>query len=162
MELSKEDFERIFEIFKIECDEHIQNLNSGLLSLEKNPDQSGLLIEEIFREAHSLKGADRMLNFTSIEKIAHTMETILGKIKKNEMTLSTEIADLILKGLDTIEMIVNKISQGGAEDEVDSSSILNQLTRVSNENAPVKEPESQSENFETRDISSVKTASVKE
>ncbi len=137
MELSKEDFEKLFEIFKMECDEHIQKLNSGLISLEENPNQPGLT-EEIFREAHSLKGAARMLNYTSIENISHHMETILGKVKKNEMALSHETTDLILKGLDTVESIVNKISQGEEGNDIDSSSLLNQLMSVAEGNIPVK------------------------
>ncbi len=56
MELSPEEFERLFEVFKIECDEHIAHLSATLISLEENPEQSDL-IQEIFRDAHSLKGA---------------------------------------------------------------------------------------------------------
>jgi two-component system chemotaxis sensor kinase CheA len=131
MDLSREDFNKLFGIFKIECDEHIQKLNSGLISLEENPDQSGL-IEEVFREAHSLKGAARMLGFTSIENIAHKMETILGKIKKNEIPLSHEIISLILKSLDTVGLIVNRVSKTGAEEgETGLPMLLNQLTEVS-------------------------------
>ena len=101
MEFSKEDFDKLFEIFKVECDEHIQKLNSALVTLEASPDQTDL-IEEIFREAHSLKGAARMMNFSGIEAISHHLETILGKVKNNEVALSADINDLILKGLDAV------------------------------------------------------------
>lgn len=136
MDLSKEDFERLFEVFKIECDEHIQNLNSALISLEENPNQFEL-IEEIFREAHSLKGAARMIKFTSIEKISHHLETVLGKIKNNELSFSSEINGLILKSLDTVEEIVQTISDGGAEDGVDISNLLNALQVSAKEDGPV-------------------------
>lgn len=161
MELSEEDFNKIFEVFKVECDEHIQNLNTGLLSLEENPDQAGLS-EEIFREAHSLKGAARMLNFTSIEKIAHHMETILGMVKKNELSLSHEITGLILKGLDSIELIVNKISQGETEDNIDTSSLVNLLLQVAEGSAPEKEIISFVEGPNPTDFSDMKSAQVEE
>ncbi len=138
MDLNKEEFDQIFEIFRIECEEHIQNLNRALISLEEDPDQADL-IEEIFREAHSLKGAARMINFKTIEGIAHHMETILGKIKNNELELSPKISDLILKGLDTIEGIVENISEGGEESDEDTSKILKQLTQVSKETIAVQE-----------------------
>ncbi len=137
MELSQEDFDKLLEIFKTECDEHIQKLNASLISLETNPDQTDL-IEEIFREAHSLKGAARMMNFSSIEAISHHMETILGKVKNNEVALSTDINDLILKGLDAVESIVQNISGLGEEGEVDSSDILNDLERVSKGESPIQ------------------------
>jgi len=130
MDLSKEDFTKLFEIFKVECDEHIQKLNSALVSLEASPDQTDL-IEEIFREAHSLKGAARMMNFSAIEAISHHLETILGKVKNNELALSRDVNDLILKGLDAVEAIVHTISDVGEEGEVDSSAILHELEIVS-------------------------------
>ncbi|MBI5749290.1 MAG: Hpt domain-containing protein, partial [Nitrospinae bacterium] len=130
MTFSKEEFEKLFEIFKIECDEHIQKLNSGILTLEENPDNPALL-SEILRDAHSLKGAARMIDFKSIEEISHNLETILGKIKKGEITLSTEITNLIFNSLENIAEIVKIISQGGREDEVDVSSLIEQLKQVS-------------------------------
>ena len=130
MTFSKEEFEKLFEIFKIECDEHIQKLNSGILTLEENPDNPGLL-SEILRDAHSLKGAARMIDFKSIEDISHNLETILGKIKKGEINLSTEIANLIFNSLENIAEIVKVISQGGREDEVDVASLIEQLKQVS-------------------------------
>ena len=130
MPFSKEEFEKLFEIFKLECDEHIQKLNSGILTLEENPDNVGL-IGEILRDAHSLKGAARMIDFKSIEDISHNLETILGKIKKGEIKLSTEIANLIFNSLENISEIVKIISQGGREDEVDISSLIEQLKKAS-------------------------------
>ncbi|MFQ5597640.1 MAG: Hpt domain-containing protein [Nitrospiria bacterium] len=137
MDLNKEDFERLFEVFKVECDEHIQNLNEALISLEENPDQSEL-IEEVFREAHSLKGAARMINFSSIEQISHHLETILGKVKSSEMTFSSEISGLVLKGLDVIETIVQSISEGDEENKIDTSGILHELERAFNPDVPDK------------------------
>jgi two-component system chemotaxis sensor kinase CheA len=130
MTFSKEEFEKLFEIFKLECDEHIQKLNSGILTLEENPDNPGLL-GEILRDAHSLKGAARMIDFKSIEDISHNLETILGKIKKGEIKLSTEITNLIFESLENISKIVKTISDGGREDEVDASSLIEQLKQAS-------------------------------
>lgn len=130
-DLSQADFQRIFEVFKVECAEHIQALNCGLIALEENPDQADL-IEGIFREAHSLKGAARMLHFSSIERIAHAMETLLGSVKNREMSLSTESNDLILKGLDAVETILQTISDGGSEDDLVFSDLFNQLEEISN------------------------------
>lgn len=138
MAFSKEEFEKLFEIFKIECDEHIQKLNSGILTLEENPDNPGLL-SEILRDAHSLKGAARMIDFKSIEDISHNLETILGKIKKGEITLSTEITNLIFNSLENITEIVKIISGGGREDEVDVASLIEQLKQVS-KGEPISKP----------------------
>lgn len=126
MDFKSEDFERLFEVFKTECGEHLQVLNRALISLEALPDQPDLL-SEIFRAAHSLKGAARMIQFTSIEKIAHQIETLLGRVNQKETTLSREVNDLILKGLDTIDLVLQTVSEGGTQDEVDVAEISTKL-----------------------------------
>jgi len=135
-DLSQADFQRIFKVFKVECDEHIQALNRGLIALEENPDQTDL-IEGIFREAHSLKGAARMLHLSGIERIAHALETMLGRVKNREMSLSTEISDLTLKGLDAVEAILETIDEGGSEDGLALSDLFEALERGAN---PTQKP----------------------
>src|SRR5665647_2865952 len=46
---------KLRELFKAESEEHLQHLDDALLRLEKTPTDQALL-EEAFREAHSLKG----------------------------------------------------------------------------------------------------------
>ena len=51
---------RLLETFRIEAEEHFEVLSNGLLELERDPDGQHLpLVETLFREAHSLKGAAR-------------------------------------------------------------------------------------------------------
>jgi len=54
----KEFLKRLLATFKIEREDHIKLLTSGLLDLEKAtpPDKQLAILEVIFREAHSLKG----------------------------------------------------------------------------------------------------------
>ncbi|GEM_PF-5556360 len=47
------------QLFKAESAEHLARLDDGLLRLEKTPADQPLL-EEVFRESHSLKGAARV------------------------------------------------------------------------------------------------------
>jgi two-component system chemotaxis sensor kinase CheA len=82
MDLSKEELIEVIKIFKTESQQYIQDLNKGFLKLEKDQDYDTTLIEELFRTAHSLKGAARMLSIQSVEGIAHLLEDILGKVKK--------------------------------------------------------------------------------
>ena len=61
---------QLLAIFRMESEERLAKLDSGLLSLEKNPADPELL-EELFREMHSLKGAARMLHLLPIESTTH-------------------------------------------------------------------------------------------
>ena len=58
-ELDEDIMRQLRATFKIEAAEHIQAMNRVLLALEDNPDGDDRqpLLEEIFREAHSLKGS---------------------------------------------------------------------------------------------------------
>jgi len=50
--------------FQAELQEHLSTLNKGLLLLERNPapDERTNLLTDIFRAAHSIKGAARAVN----------------------------------------------------------------------------------------------------
>lgn len=101
------------ELFKIECAEHLQRLSDGLLRLEKNPkDQTTL--EEVFREAHSLKGAARMVGVTDIETLAHRFEDILGMARRGETALASNTIDRLYQGLDAIGKLMNEAVAGEA------------------------------------------------
>ena len=96
------------QLFKAESAEHLARLDDGLLRLEKTPADQALL-EEVFRESHSLKGAARMLGLTKIETAAHGLETILNTARKGETPLTPEVIERMntvlgeLRGLVTIE-----------------------------------------------------------
>lgn len=94
------------DLFKIESDEHLQRLDDGLLRLEKTPGDAAL-IEEMFREAHSLKGAARMLGLLDIMNRAHRMEDIIGAAKRGETALTPEVLDGMYQGLNAIRELVN-------------------------------------------------------
>lgn len=74
------------ELFKAESQEHLQRLDDALLRLEKAPGDQALL-EEAFREAHSLKGAARMLGLTGIQAPAHRLEDELNAARRGATPL---------------------------------------------------------------------------
>ncbi|MEQ9366357.1 MAG: Hpt domain-containing protein, partial [Leptospirales bacterium] len=71
------------DLFRIESEEHLQKLDDGLLHLEKAPDDQPRL-DEVFREAHSMKGASRMLGVEGVEQLSHLLEDRLGQAKRGE------------------------------------------------------------------------------
>ena len=79
--------------FQAELEEHLSTLNKGLLALEEGPPQEERepLLADLFRSAHSLKGAARTVDLWHIETIAHRLEDVLGAIQRGE--LSPELAE---------------------------------------------------------------------
>lgn len=116
------------DLFKIEREEHIRKLEDGFLRLEKEPKNQPLL-EEVFREAHSLKGAARMLGLTGIQDISHSIEDILGNSTKGKTVLKSETIDRLYKGLDAIKNLV-KEALTGEKSEVDVKEVLDFISGV--------------------------------
>ena len=95
---------KLIATFRIEADEHLQAMSSGLLALEKMPDgeQRAERVEKIFREAHSLKGAARAVGFTAIESLCQSMENVFAALKNKQLAVSPPLFDLLQQGVDVI------------------------------------------------------------
>ncbi len=95
--------------FKVEAAEHIQAMNRVLLALEENPEgeERNKLLEEIFREAHSLKGAAGAADFPEVESTAHKLESAFGAAKSGKIKLTRDLCDVLYEGIDAVSVIVN-------------------------------------------------------
>jgi two-component system chemotaxis sensor kinase CheA len=103
--------EELCALFKAESEEHLQTLDDGLLRLEANPTDSDTL-EEVFRSAHSLKGAARMLGVSGVETVAHRFEDELGAARRGQAVLGPEMVDRLYRGLDAIRKLVQEAVTG--------------------------------------------------
>lgn len=115
--------------FKEETEDHLRNLNKGLLTLEKEPTNKSV-IEELFREAHTLKGSATMMGFDNISGIAHAIEDIFDRLRNQQITFGGEVADVIFSALDSIEKILEETLKG-KELTVDATEIIERLKKFS-------------------------------
>ena len=107
MDFLKEEFDEILKIFQVESEEIISRLNNNLLSLEKKPNNKDSIFA-LFRDAHSLKGASRMIGFNNVQTIAHKIEDILGLAKDNKLQINTKIVDILYKSVDFLSELIQK------------------------------------------------------
>jgi two-component system chemotaxis sensor kinase CheA len=99
------------ELFAAESEEHLHQLEAGLLHLEKHPDDLAML-KELFREAHSLKGAARMLGVRDVETLAHHFEDFLGAASKGQRAFTAMDVDRLTCGLDDMRALVEEAVTG--------------------------------------------------
>src|SRR6478609_7918177 len=97
--------EQFIQEFKIEAFGIIQKLQESLLALE-NEKANKLLIEEIFRGVHTLKGSSRMFGFDKIEKITHDLENTYDLIRDGQIQTSTGVIELSFEVLDMCSAIL--------------------------------------------------------
>jgi len=134
------DLSQFYQVFFEEATEHLASMESLLLALDvDNPDMDEL--NAVFRAAHSIKGGAGTFGFTDMTEVTHVLETLLDKLRKQEMQLTTEMVDAFLQAGDAISM---QLAAHRGEGEVDQQVIreicekLEHLTNAS-ANDTVKE-----------------------
>ncbi len=105
----------IIEFFLVEAGEHLQNLNTGLLSLEKDPSDNGM-IDELFRAAHTLKGSAAMMGFQGVSDIAHKAEDMLGMFRSASIPINKKTLNFLFDCVDAVKLLVDGIAASQPED----------------------------------------------
>ncbi|WP_374471431.1 response regulator [Phenylobacterium sp.] len=93
--------------FDVEHREHLQAIRRALAA----PEEADL--REMFRRAHSLKGAARAVDLPQIEEVAHRLEDLFASVGEGRATLDRKTIDAIHLALDTIEAQAEAVRQGG-------------------------------------------------
>ncbi|AKT53309.1 chemotaxis protein CheA [Selenomonas sp. oral taxon 478] len=123
------------DMFLDESHEHLQSLNEGLLRLEENMEEISA-VNDIFRNAHTLKGMSATMGFAKIAELTHEMEDVLDLVRKEELKLNEDIIDTLFKCLDSLEQMVDSVGNGEAEDVVDVSDLVAKLSSISKGTPP--------------------------
>jgi two-component system, chemotaxis family, sensor kinase CheA len=113
--------------FVTECQEHLVIMNADLLTLESEPENAEML-GEIVREAHTIKGAAKMMGAEEIASLAHKMEDVLGEVKENRAALGGELADVLFKGFDALGNLLKAFS-GETAPAVDAAALTEALDK---------------------------------
>lgn len=123
------DTNQYMEMFLDESREHLDSLDDGLMTLEKDPSELSIL-NDIFRNAHTLKGMSATMGYTKIAELTHDMENILDALRKEQMEVTEDIVDTLLKCGDSLRQMVESIGEGGSEDVVDISEVAAKLSAL--------------------------------
>ena len=117
------------EMFLDESHEHLQSLNAGLLGLEENAEDLSIL-NEIFRNAHTLKGMSATMGYNKIAELTHEMEDVLDALRKEQLKVTEDIIDTLFKCLDSLETMIDNVGNGDPEDLVDVSDLVKKLSSI--------------------------------
>ena len=94
----------LHELFRSEAESQVQVLTDGLLALDRDASHLAA-IEPMMRAAHSLKGAARIVNLNSIERLSHVMEDCFVAAQKGTLQLSQHRIDRLLAAVDLIAQV---------------------------------------------------------
>ncbi|MGO8697397.1 MAG: chemotaxis protein CheA [Limisphaerales bacterium] len=107
--LNLESDKELLSEFINESQEHLQNIEQGVLTLEENPTDADTL-NSIFRAFHTFKGGSGFLNLTAIQTLAHELESLLELARQQKIVITPEVINLILAGGDTLKQFTNEIA----------------------------------------------------
>lgn len=98
----------LLDIFSAEQTEHVGRIRAILEVLASpNPEPRTEAFNEVLRRAHTLKGAARAVGLETTERVAHVLETLIGRVRDGELTLDNRTDSLIRRGLEMIEDVLS-------------------------------------------------------
>ncbi len=140
----QEFLKRLRETFRIEASEHLSALSAGLIQLEQTADPASRaeIVEGIFREAHSLKGAARSVNLKDVEALCQPLESVLAALKRQEIILSPALFDLLLQTVDSLTQQVSSTEgERTSADRAQYREVARRLENSAQGNEPPDGPE---------------------
>ncbi len=123
------DVSQYLEIFLDETKEHLQSLNTEILNLEQDPENSDT-INEIFRAAHSLKGMAGTMGYKRMQNLTHDMENVFSEVRNGAIKVKGNMIDILFQCLDALEEYLNTIQETGEEGTNDNEPLITLLNDV--------------------------------
>ena len=111
------------EVFREEAGELLEELETSLLELEKDPADLKI-VSRVFRAMHTIKGSGAMFGFDDIAGFTHHVETALDKVRDGTVPVSTELIDLTLASRDYIRALLDAATGGGQADPAEGERII--------------------------------------
>ena len=121
---------RFHTIFFEEAREHLECLETGLLRLQRDPLDSATL-QEVFRAAHSLKGASGTFGFNNIASLTHHLEDLLERMRTGRVSVASSTVELLLNAVDTLGALV-AAAHDGNESRADVENVVAAMGRAAN------------------------------
>lgn len=99
------DLSRFRETFFQESAEHLDSMESALLSLHAG-ESDGETLNAIFRSAHSIKAGAATFGFEAATRFTHALESLLDRMRNGEIDPSTTLVEVLLRAADVLRSLI--------------------------------------------------------
>lgn len=133
--------DEILQDFLVEAGEILDQLSEQLVDLEQRPDDKDLL-NAIFRGFHTVKGGAGFLQLDAMVECCHVTENLFDILRNGKRTVTSELMDVVLQALDTVNAQFQQVSQRVEADPAPPELIaqLNRLVSCEDMNEEAAEP----------------------
>jgi two-component system chemotaxis sensor kinase CheA len=115
--------------FLLETHENLSLLDSDLVKLESHPEEKATLAQ-VFRTLHSVKGTAGFMGLVKLQAVAHSAESLLGRLRQGEIRFNPPIATALLRVVDAIREILANIESSGGEGSGDYTALAAEVDRL--------------------------------
>lgn len=117
--------DELTQVFMEELAELLESLEKGLIDLKEAPGDAGL-INQVFRDLHTIKGSGAMFGFADLAGFIHDFETAFERVRSGQVAVSDALIRLALAARDQIPALV----EGQPDTSGERAQILAQLTDI--------------------------------
>jgi two-component system, chemotaxis family, sensor kinase CheA len=134
------------EVFRVESQELLEQIEQGLLDLESNPGDTEL-VARVFRALHTLKGSGAMFGYVALAAFTHHCETAFDRVRKGQAAATPRLISAVLAALDHMRALAARPDA----DAGDGETLLTSLRQAMEaEPATVAPPPSASKTWRIR------------
>ena len=126
----------------------LEQLNDHLLHLDEWVKQAGdgdpercdsVVLNEMFRAAHTLKGLSGMLGLGGINALTHKVENIFDAARNDQLRITADVVDVTFQSVDRLHAMIDRLKEGQQHD-VDCQSVLDQIQSILQAGGVVRRP----------------------
>ncbi len=94
--------------FLVESYDNLEQVERDLLILEREPTSESVL-NSIFRNIHTIKGSAGFLAYSTLERVSHVTENVLGCVRSGQFGMDHEVSECMFRSVDAIRRILKSI-----------------------------------------------------
>ena len=132
------DLTQFYQIFFEEAGENLDHMEQMLLDLDLAVVDDEEL-NGIFRCAHSIKGGAATFGFADVAELTHNMESLLDKLRRHELQLTTPMVDALLESADASRSLLAR-HQNGSGDAVPTAALVQRIGDLAAGRTPAAAP----------------------
>jgi two-component system chemotaxis sensor kinase CheA len=119
------------ELFLTESRENVAAINVALLELERDAIGPAAVaaIGSVFRAVHTIKGMGATMGYAIVAELAHELETVLDRVRRNDLTIDADIMDILFRSADVLEQAV-EAAVAGRDGAITATDLVAQLREL--------------------------------
>jgi len=132
--------QEVIDEFVAESYEGLDQIDNDLVVLEADP-SAGEVLARVFRALHTIKGTCSFLDFSILESVSHSAESLLSKMRDGAVVADAAIIDTLFSASDAIRAMLGCIEAQGHDRVADYAALEARLNALAaGETPPAAKP----------------------